>query len=80
MKQITVMGTGEQTDNELFFMIKKIAEKLKLEAEITQSTDIVEMLNIGIMYGPAIIIDGEILHSGGMPSELEIIDWLTLNS
>ena len=40
-------------------------------------TDFREMLRLGVMATPAVLVDGRVMCSGRVPAREEIRDWLT---
>ena len=54
---------------------KNVAEALKqlnIQAEVTHVTDIAEIAQKGVMFTPAVIVDGQVKISGKIPSVDEI--------
>jgi small redox-active disulfide protein 2 len=56
---------------------KSAADKLGLEYEIEHITDINEFMKRGVMFTPALAIDGKVVAAGKVPPEAEITRLLT---
>jgi len=49
---------------------------LELAAEISHMTNIADILDLGVMRTPAVVIDGEVVISGRVPTVSELKDML----
>ncbi len=58
-------------------VIQKVAGELGVAAEVVKVSDIEAMLNKGILRTPAVILDGQKLSEGKIPTEAEVRQWLT---
>jgi len=74
---IKVLGTGCPKCNSLEKLTRKVVNDNKLEAEIEKVEDIMDIMNHGIMSTPALVVNGDVKVSGRLPSEKEIISFLT---
>ncbi len=75
--KIQILGTGCSKCKSLYERVKKVAEEINSDAEITKVEDITEIINSGVIATPAIVIDGEIITQGSVPNEDEIKKWLS---
>ncbi len=76
-KQIKILGTGCcSACGELHKLVAKKAGELGADVVITKSDDMMEIIATGVMSTPAVIIDGKIVHAGGLPKEVDIESWL----
>lgn len=57
-------------------MVQAVANKQGVEVNVTKVTDMAEIVMAGILSTPGIIIDGKIVHSGGLPKESDLAVWL----
>jgi small redox-active disulfide protein 2 len=71
--KIQVLGSGCPTCKNLYEMVLSVALDLKIPSEnIEYSTDIMKLIELGVMSSPALVIDGKCKISGKIPSETEI--------
>jgi len=63
--QIQVFGTGCPTCGALLELTKTAIKELNLEIEVEYITDIQQMVEMGIMTSPALVINGKIMMTGG---------------
>lgn len=77
MKNIKVLGPGctrcQTTEN----MVQYAASALGLDVEIEKVTDYAEMATYGIVSTPGIVIDGKVVHAGGLPKAEDLKCWLS---
>lgn len=70
--KIEILGPGCPKCSSLESLVKKTVLELGLDAEIVKITDINTMIDKGVMQTPALIIDGNLVLQGKVPSEEEI--------
>ena len=69
--KIKVIGSGCPTCSALHEKVKKIVSENKIDAKIEYIKDINELIKLGVMSSPALVIDGEVALSGSI-SDAEI--------
>lgn len=74
--KIEILGMGCPKCKALEENAKKAVSGLKIKAEIVKVTDIVKIMDYGVMSTPAIVIDGKVRASGRIPDVEEIRKWL----
>ena len=77
MKIIQILGTGCPKCRKLAENAEAAAKELELEFEIEKVADINEMMKLGVMMTPALVVDGEVKVVGKVPSPDEIKQMLT---
>ncbi|KIO35891.1 thioredoxin family protein [Shewanella sp. cp20] len=75
--KIEVLGSGCKRCTNLANDIARIADELNLEIELSKVTDIAQIAAYGVMSTPAIVVDGEVLAAGRLPSDEELTQLLT---
>jgi len=76
MKKVEVFGTGCQKCVATEDLIKRKADDLGTEIDLQHIYDPIVIASRGIMTTPAVMIDGKLVHKGGLPSEQEVESWL----
>jgi len=66
--EIKVLGTGCPNCKKTKAVVADATSGLGLDATIVEVTDIVEIMSFGVMNTPAIVIDGKVVGSGGVPT------------
>jgi small redox-active disulfide protein 2 len=76
MKKVEVFGTGCKKCIKTEELIKSKADDMGAEINLQHIYDPVEIASRGIMTTPAVIVDGKLVHKGGLPSNEDIESWL----
>jgi small redox-active disulfide protein 2 len=66
--KIEILGTGCTKCRALADSVAKAVADLDLQAEVVKVTDIDAIVNRGVMLTPALVVDGEIVAVGRVPS------------
>ena len=75
--KIEVVGPGCQRCITTEQNVKEAIKQLDIAAEITKVTNVAEFAKKGVMFTPAVIVDGEVKISGRVPTVDEIEKFLT---
>ncbi|MCX7919288.1 MAG: thioredoxin family protein [bacterium] len=75
--KIEVCGPGCKRCHTTLKNVQEAVKELNLNAEIEYITDMKQMMDKGVMFTPAVIIDGVIKSSGKVPTVAEIKKWLS---
>jgi len=75
--KIEILGPGCPKCKKVAELTEQAVKESGIEAEIVKVTDIKEIVNRGVMFTPALAIDGEVKSAGKIPSVEEIKTWLT---
>ena len=76
MKDVKVLGPGFKRCEATAEMVKAEAAKLGLEVTVAKVTDMATIAGFGIMATPGIVIDGKVVHAGGLPKPEDVAGWL----
>ena len=76
MKKVEVLGTGCKKCLTTEDMIKKKAAAMGVKIDLHHVYDPIEIASRGIMTTPAVIVDGKLVHKGGLPTETDIEEWI----
>lgn len=74
--KIQVVGAGCPKCQKLEANVRKACEELGLEAEITHVWDMKEFPKLGVRITPALLVDGNVLVSGKVPTVEELKELL----
>ena len=77
MLKIKILGTGCPNCNKLEQEIKKAAENLAVEAEFEKVTDFQKIMDYDVLSTPGLVINDKVVSSGRIPSQDELISFLT---
>lgn len=73
---VKVLGPGCAKCNEAEQLVRKLIEKTGSDAVCEKVSDLKEMMQMGVMSTPAVVIDGQIKCTGRVPSVYEVTSWL----
>ena len=76
MKDIKVLGPGCKRCQQTEEMVKAEAARLGVAVTVEKVTDYAEIAGYGIMSTPGIVIDGKVVHAGGLPKPEDLATWL----
>ncbi len=76
MKNIKVLGTGCANCKTVAKLIVAVAEEKGIAIELEKVEEIREIMSFGILSTPGVVVDGQVVHSGGIPSRDKIEQWL----
>ncbi|MCA9872444.1 MAG: TM0996/MTH895 family glutaredoxin-like protein [Anaerolineales bacterium] len=77
MLQIKILGPGCANCKRLEQMTHRQVEKLGLTADIEKVTDYGQIMAYGVMSTPGLVVNGEVVSYGRIPTEQEVANWLT---
>ena len=77
MKKIQILGTGCPKCKKLARHAEIAANELGIEYELEKVTDINEIMKLGVMFTPALAINGEVKVAGKVASPADIKDMLS---
>ena len=76
MIEIKVLGPGCANCKRLEQIAHKVVDTLAVDARIEKVTNYTEIVELGVMATPGLIVNGEVVSSGRIPSEAEVTDWV----
>jgi small redox-active disulfide protein 2 len=76
MKDVKVLGPGCARCTATADMVKTEAEKAGIAVTVEKITDYAAIAGYGIASTPCIVIDGKVVHAGGLPKDEDIRKWL----
>ena len=76
MKQVKVLGPGCKRCMQTVDLIVAKAREVGVEVTVEKVTDYAEIASFGVISTPGIVIDGKVVHAGGLPRSDDIGKWL----
>jgi small redox-active disulfide protein 2 len=76
MKEIKVLGTGCANCKSTLRLIEEAAKTKGVEVSLEKVEDLKDIMGYGVMSTPGVVIDGKVVHAGGVPSREKIEAWL----
>lgn len=77
MKSIKVLGTGCANCKTTLKLIEDTAKEKGVEIQLEKVEQLQDIMAYGVMSTPGVVIDGKVVHAGGIPGRDKIAQWLT---
>lgn len=76
MKHIKVLGSGCRNCETTANLIAIAARQAGVEIQLEKITDIAEIMSHGVMSTPGVVVDGKLVHAGGLPGPDQVRQWV----
>lgn len=76
MKNIKVLGSGCRNCEITVKVIAEAAREAGVEIELEKVSDMAEILAYGVMSTPGVVVDGKLVHAGGLPGPDQVRAWV----
>ena len=76
MISVKVLGTGCAKCKSLEKKVRHLVEKKGLDVEVNYVDDIQEMISLGILMTPGLVINGEVKSVGIIPKTTQLLEWM----
>ncbi len=76
MKDIKVLGSGCANCKTTLKLIEEVAQARGVAVNLEKVDDMAEILGYGVMSTPGVVIDGKVVHAGGVPDRRKVEGWL----
>jgi small redox-active disulfide protein 2 len=76
MKDVKVLGPGCKRCETTVQMVRDEAAKLGIAVAVEKVTDYAAIAAYGIAATPGIVVDGKVVHAGGLPTPENLSRWL----
>jgi small redox-active disulfide protein 2 len=76
MKQVKVLGTGCANCRATTQRVEQVAKELGVPITLEKIEAIQDIMTFGILATPGVVVDGKVVHSGGVPTREKIAIWL----
>lgn len=74
--KISVLGSGCANCRSTHDIIEQTAARLGRTIELDKVEDMREIMRYGVMSTPAVVVDGVVVHAGGVPAATRVESWL----
>ncbi|HUX30159.1 MAG TPA: thioredoxin family protein [Thiobacillus sp.] len=76
MKNIKVLGSGCANCKTTLKLIEEVAQARGVTVDLEKVDDMAAILGYGVMSTPGVVIDGKVVHAGGVPDRKKVESWL----
>jgi small redox-active disulfide protein 2 len=75
MMDIKVLGTGCANCKNTLALIDQVAKAKCVSVTLSKVEDLRDIMGYGVMSTPGVVIDGKVVHAGGVPSRDKVERW-----
>lgn len=75
MKIVKVLGTGCANCRNTVKLIGEVATAKGIELQLEKVEQIQDIMTYGVMSTPGVVIDGNVVHAGGVPARAKVESW-----
>jgi len=76
MKEVKVLGSGCVNCRTTAKLIEEVAQARGVDIRLEKVERIEDIVAAGVLRTPGVIVDGKVVHSGGVPKREAIETWL----
>ncbi|MDE2369261.1 MAG: thioredoxin family protein [Burkholderiales bacterium] len=73
---IKVLGSGCANCKNTVALIEQAAKDKGVAVTLSKVEDLRDIVSYGVMSTPAVVIDGKVVHAGGVPQRAKVEQWL----
>ena len=74
--EVKVLGTGCANCRNTVALIEDVARANGATIDLQKVEDLKAIMSYGLMSTPGVVIDGKVVHAGGVPARAKIEQWL----
>jgi small redox-active disulfide protein 2 len=76
VKDIKVLGTGCANCRNTIALIEQVAAEKGVAITLSKVENLPEIMKYGVMSTPGVVVDGKVVHAGGVPERAKVAGWL----
>ncbi|MDO8177418.1 MAG: thioredoxin family protein [Undibacterium sp.] len=73
---IKVLGTGCANCKSTIALIDQVAKEKGIAVKLEKVEELRDIMGYGVMSTPGVVINGKVVHAGGIPGRDKIEQWL----
>lgn len=74
---IKVLGMGCANCKQTVALIERIAQAKGVPVTVQKVEELRDIMSYGVMSTPGVVIDGRVVHAGGVPGADKVEQWLS---
>jgi len=75
MKNVKILGTGCANCTNTMKLVEEVAKAKGVEIQLEKVEDLQQIMMLGVMSTPGVVIDGKVVHAGGVPARSKVEGW-----
>lgn len=75
-REVKVLGTGCRNCRTTLQLIEQEAKEQGADIGLQKVEEMGDIMGYGVMSTPGVVVDGEVVHAGGVPDRKKVVEWL----
>ena len=75
MKNVKILGTGCANCKNTLALVEAVALENNVQIALEKIEDLPSIMGYGVMSTPGVVIDGVVVHAGGVPARSKVESW-----
>jgi small redox-active disulfide protein 2 len=75
MKNVKILGTGCANCKNTLALVEAVARARGVQIELEKVEDLQSIMSYNVMSTPGVVIDGVVVHAGGVPAKAKVESW-----
>ncbi len=75
MKNVKILGTGCANCQNTLKLVEEVAKAKGAAIQLEKVEDLQQIMMHGVMSTPGVVIDGKVVHAGGVPARAKVESW-----
>ncbi|MBP6653476.1 MAG: thioredoxin family protein [Propionivibrio sp.] len=75
MKDVKILGTGCANCKNTLALVEQVAKEKGVAIKLEKVEDLPAIIGYGVMSTPGVVIDGVVVHAGGVPAKAKVEGW-----
>ena len=75
MKEVKILGTGCANCKNTLALVEQVAREKGVAIKLEKVEDLPAIMGYGVMSTPGVVIDGVVVHAGGVPARSKVESW-----
>ena len=75
MKNVKILGTGCTNCKNTLALVEAVSREKGIQILLEKIEDLPSIMGDGVMSTPGVVIDGVVVHAGGVPARSKVESW-----
>ena len=75
MRDVKILGTGCANCRNTLALVEQVAKEKGVQIKLEKDEDLPAIMGYGVMSTPGVVIDGVVVHAGGVPARSKVEGW-----
>lgn len=75
MKDVKILGTGCANCKNTLALVEAVARERNVPIALEKVEELPAIMGYGVMSTPGVVIDGVVVHAGGVPARSKVESW-----